>query len=97
MELNEIRGTANIDVTVILKLAKSGKSRIVRAAMGRDPGGGGEGRGAGEKDEGADVERIILAGNWGKTKIYFFWRGGGSREDGTELEEVLLGAGGRGR
>ncbi len=77
MELNEIRGTANIHVTLILKLAKSGKSRIVRAAMGRDPGGGGEGRGAGEKDEGADVEKIILAGNWGKTKVYFFWRGGG--------------------
>jgi hypothetical protein len=27
-------------VTIILKLAKSGKSRIVRAAMGRGLGGG---------------------------------------------------------
>ncbi len=43
MELKEIRGTAQIDVTMILKLDKSGKSRIVRAAMGKVPRKGGEG------------------------------------------------------
>jgi hypothetical protein len=44
IELNEIRGTtrgtAHIDVTMKLKLAKSGRSRIRGAALGRVRGGG---------------------------------------------------------